>query len=338
MRSVSPAEHQATIDALKPRRRRPAIAVLALNAGTEVSDLLSSYGVLAESGVADVTVVAERADPIRLYPGRISAEPHATTAQFDASYAEGADYVVVPAMEPHDDPSVIAWIKAQHAKGTKIVSVCAGAQTLATAGLLDGRKAASHWHYVAQIRAKHPAVQWVRDRRYVVDRCVATSTGITASIPLMTALVEAIGGRAEAQALSTRLGAAHWDARHDSAAFGLSMAHRMTFLRNKLSFWRHDAVRIKVDDGVDEIALGLMIDAHARTELSEVITVGGEGGAVQSRRGLRLRPDVPVGADPVLAPQSDQPARQIDRELARIASRHGDATAAFVALVMEYPR
>ncbi len=59
---VSPAEHQQTIEALKPPKRpRPAIAILALNKGTEVSDLLSSYGVLVESGVADVTVVADRA-------------------------------------------------------------------------------------------------------------------------------------------------------------------------------------------------------------------------------------------------------------------------------------
>ena len=78
-------------------------------------------------------------------------------------------------------------------------------------------------------------MQWVRDRRYVVDRGVATSTGITASIPLMTALVEAIDGRAEAERLAMRLGVAHWDARHNSAAFQLTFAHRKTFLRNKLS-------------------------------------------------------------------------------------------------------
>jgi hypothetical protein len=88
---VPAAEQQQTIEALKqPKRQRPAIAILALNAGTEVSDFLNAYGVLAESGVADVTVVAERADPIRLYPG-ISVETQATTAMFDASHPEGAD-------------------------------------------------------------------------------------------------------------------------------------------------------------------------------------------------------------------------------------------------------
>ena len=229
---------------------------------------------LAESGVADVTVVAASADPIRLYPG-ISVETQATTATFDASHPEGADYVVVPAMEPRNDPAVIAWIQAQHGKGAKIISICNGALTLAAAGLLDGRRATSHWHDIAQLRADHPTMQWVRDRRYVVDRGVATSTGVTASIPLMTALVEAIGGRAEAERLATRLGVANWDARHNSSAFQLSLAHRKTYVRNKLSFWRHEAVGIRVDDGVDEIALGLLVDANSRTELTKVITVSG---------------------------------------------------------------
>jgi transcriptional regulator GlxA family with amidase domain len=338
---ISRTEHQQTIEALKPRKReRPVIAILALNEGTEVSDLLSTYGVLAESSVADVTVVAARTDPIRLYPTGITAEAPATIAGFDARYPEGADYVVIPAMEPHNDKAIIAWINAQHGKGAMIVSVCDGALTAAAAGLLDGRRATGHWYSAKQLQAKHPTMQWVRDRRYVVDRGVATSTGITASIPLMMALVEAIGGAGAAEKLSMRLGVADWDAGHSSAAFALTFAHRKTFVRNKLSFWRHEAVRIKVDDQVDEIALGLMVDAYARTELAKPITVGGTGGFVQSRRGLRLQPQAPAaaaGVGSVLEPQSDQPARTLDRELERIAARYDRATAAFVALVMEYP-
>ena len=337
---VSPAEHQQTIEALKPpKRERPAIAILALNEGTEVSDLLSAYAVLVESGVADVTVVAGRSEPIRLYPsGRV--ETQATTAQFDASYPEGADYVIVPAMEPDNDPAVIAWIQAQHAKGAKIVAVCNGSLTLAAAGLLEERRATGHWYSSKQLQAQHPTMHWVHDRRYVVDRGVATSTGITASVPLMLALVEAIGGRAGAQKLAARLGVPDWDARHRSSAFQLTFEHRKTFVRNKLSFWRHEAVRIGVDQGVDEIALGFMIDAYSKTELATVTIVGGAGGFVQSRRGLHLLPDAPAasaGTASVLRPQGDAPVRMLDRELARIASRYDRPTAALVALTMEYP-
>ena len=335
---VSAAEHRQAIEALKPpKRQRPAIAILALNEGTEVSDLLSAYGVLSQSGVADVRVVAPLADPVRLYPGGIRAEPQATTAQFDASHPDGADYVVVPAIEPRDDPAVIAWIKAQHGKGAKIVSICNGALTLSAAGLLDGRRATGHWYSIPQLQAEQPAMQWVRDRRYVVDRGVATSTGITASVPLMLALVEAIGGQAEAEKLAKHLGAATWDAGHSTAAFQLTAEHKKTYVRNKLSFWRHETVGIRIDQGVDEIALGFMADAYARTELSRVIAVGDNGGFVESRHGLRLRPGAATSAATVLQPQGDEPVRSLDRELSRIASRYDRSTAALVALTMEYP-
>ena len=334
---ILPAEHDATIEALKPpKRQRPIIAILALNVGTEVCDLLSTYGVLSELGLADVAVVAERDGPIRLYPGNIRAEPQATMARFDASHPDGADYVVVPAMEPHDDPAVVAWLKAQREKGAKIVAVCNGGLTLSAAGLLDGRKATGHWYYIEVLQKKHPTMQWVRDRRYIVDRDVATSTGVTASLPLMTALVEAIGGRTEAEKLAARLGVDDWDARHSTQAFQLGYAHRKTYVLNRLAVWRHEGVSISLADNVDEIALGLMVDAWSRTELAKVIAFGGAGGSVHSKRGLHLLLDKHAAAASALHVPADDPARILERELPRIQRRYDRPTAMLAALTMEY--
>jgi len=332
-------EHQKTVEALKPpKRTRPAIALIAANDGTEVADFLTAYGVLKEANVADVTVVADRADPIRLYPSSIKAETQATTAEFDTSYPVGADYVVVPALLRPDDAAVIAFLKNQHERGATIVSICNGSLTMAAAGLLDGRKATAHWYEVAGIQARHPTMTRVRDRRYVVDNGIATSTGITASLPLMITLVEAIGGRDEAEKVAARVGLDNWDARHKSSDFKLTLEHRKTFIRNKLSIWRDETVGIKLGEGVDEIALGLMADAYARTELTELIAANGTSGQVQSRRGLTLLLDAPTKSVAfVVEPPRDQPARVIDRELSRIATRYDAPTAAFVALTMEYP-
>jgi transcriptional regulator GlxA family with amidase domain len=337
---VLPSEHQRTVEALRPPKRpRPSIAILALHEGTEVSDFLNAYGVLMEASVADVSVVSERSESIRLYPSvRVAAQ--ATFTEYDASHPEGADFVVVPALEPRDNPAVLAWIRAQHGKGAKIVSICNGSLTLAAAGLLAGRRATGHWYSVDQLQAEQPSMTFVRDRRYVADRGVATSTGITAAIPLMITLVEAIGGHTAAAAVAARLGVTDWDARHNSSTFRLTGEHRKTFVRNRLTFWRHETVGIKLADGVDEIALGLMADAYSRTELTRMITVSESGESVRSRRGLRLRPDTSVadgGLDMVIQPPRDEPARAIDRELARIASRYDRPTAALVALTMEYP-
>ncbi len=342
--AIDPSEQAETIEAMRPaRRERPVIALVTLNRGTEVTDLLVSYGVLRRADVADVTVVAERVAPVRLYSTRgiLSVDPHATTVAFDERYPGGADYVVVPAMEPRDDPFVVAWIAGQHRKGAKIVSVCAGSLTVAKTGLLDGRRATTHWYYVPELLKEHPRIEWVRDRRYVTDRGVTTSTGITASMPTMLALVQAIGGRAAAERIAGELGIKSWDARHRTSSFRLTLENKKTFIRNWLTFWRHEVVGIPVVENADEIALALSADTYARTALAKVVTVGTDGKAVRSRQGLTLHPDRSIDAaavDRMLpAPATEAPALTIERELARIAARYDRPTAAIVALTMEYP-
>jgi putative intracellular protease/amidase len=348
--AIENSEHARTIEAMRPpKRERPVIAILALNEATEVTDFLIPYGVLQRANVADVTVVAERLAPVPLHPfsrlgqgpALLRIDPQSTTLAFDERHPEGADYVVVPAMEPRNNQHVMDWIVAQHRKGAKIVSVCAGALTLGAAGLLDGRRATTHWAYIGDLQKAHPGMRWIQDRRYLADNGITTATGITASIPTMIALVEAIAGRPKAEPLARDLGVADWDARHRSSAFQLTWEHQKAYLRNWLSFWRWETLGVPVSDGVDEIALALTVDAYSRTALSTVVTVGSSSEAVRSRHGLMLRPNTSTQAaavDRMLAPpRSDAPAQAIDRELANIASRYGRPTADIVALVIEYP-
>jgi putative intracellular protease/amidase len=347
---VDDAEHARTIDALRPPKdQRPLIAIITLNDATEVTDLLVPYGVLSHANVADVIVLAEHAKPVRLHPfsalGRgpelLRVEPQATTRTFDERYPDGADYVVVPALEPRNDQHVMDWIVSQHGKGAKIFSVCAGSLTLAAAGLLDGRPATTHWAYIDALREAHPTMQWVPDRRYVAADGISTSTGITASIPVTVALVEAIAGRSKAEQLARTLGVANWDARHRSSAFQLTWEHQKTFLRNWLSFWRRETIGVPVSEGVNEIVLALTADVYARTALSAVTTIGTSGKGVRSRHGLLIHANrsAPAAAVDHMLPalRSDSPAATLDKELAHIASRYGRPTGDIVALVIEYP-
>jgi transcriptional regulator GlxA family with amidase domain len=212
---------------------------------------------------------------------------------------------------------------------------------VAAAGLLDGRRATAHWYNIGGLEAAHPTMKRVTDRRYVVDRGVATSTGITASMPMMTALVEAIAGRAKAEEIAAKLGLENWDERHSSAAFRLNAEHRKTYVRNRLSFWRHATVGIPVEPNVDEITLGLLVDAYSRTELATVATVSEADQFVRTRRGLEIAADRSTAAaapDTMLRlTASEAPAQRLDRALAHIAATYDRPTAAFVALTMEYP-
>jgi hypothetical protein len=160
-------------------------------------------------------------------------------------------------------------------------------------------------------------------------------------MPMMTALVEAIAGRAKAEEIAAKLGLESWDERHSSQAFQLNAEHRKTYVRNRLSFWRHTTVGFPVEPNVDEIALGLLVDAYSRTELATVATVGEADQFVRTRRGLEIAADRSAAAaapDTMLRlTASELPAQRLDRALAHIAATYDRPTAAFVALTMEYP-
>ena len=346
---IAPEETAATLAALKPPqklpqkqsgRARPLIAVIGINDGTETTDYLMTYGILARADIADVTALATGPGPVTLYPA-LQVMPQASLRDFDARHPDGADYVIVPAMRRDDDPQVLQWLKEQAGKGAIIVGVCVGALVVANAGLLDGRKATTHWYTLGKLRDRHPAIRYAANRRLVVDRGVATTTGITASMPMMLTLIEAIAGRGKAEDVARGLGLAHWDARHDSEAFRLTRPFALTVMKNNLAFWLHERLGLEIAPGVDEVALALVADAWSRTYRSQVVTFAAVAGPVRSRSGLRILPDrAAAGWDPAtrLPPLGAKPAQALEDALAGIRKRYGSATADIVAMQLEYPR
>ncbi|MGI6855247.1 DJ-1/PfpI family protein [Mesorhizobium sp. 1B3] len=339
---IASAEAEAAIDALKPPKRpRPLIAIIGINDATETTDYLMPYGILRRADVADVMMLATGAGPVQLYPA-LRVEPDATLADFDARHPEGADYVIVPAMSRDDDPAVLRWLKRQAQKGATIIGVCAGTKIVAAAGLLDGKKATTHWYYVDELRERYPAIRYVRDRRLVADENVATTTGITASMPAMLTLIEAIGGRGKAEAAARGLGLTEWDARHDSSAFNFTRPFALTAIGNTLAFWDHERLGIELAPGLDEVSLALVADAWSRTYRSRAETFAGAGGAIETKNGVRIIPDR-VAAEwdedrRVSLVGEQAPATALDEALNAISQRYGARTADFVATQLEYPR
>src|SRR4051794_21615803 len=90
----------------------------------------------------------------------------------------------------HASDDVVARVGALAARSRRVASVCTGAYVLAAAGLLDGRRATTHWEYCDDLQRRHPAVAVERDPIFVVDGPVRTSAGVTAGMDLALALVE----------------------------------------------------------------------------------------------------------------------------------------------------
>jgi transcriptional regulator GlxA family with amidase domain len=339
---IADLEAEAILTALRPpKRRRPLVAIIGRNDATETTDYLMPYGILRRSDVADVMLLATGPGPVKLYPA-LKVEPQATVAEFDARYPEGADYVIVPAMNRDDDPAVLGWLNDQARTGATIIGVCAGAKVVADAGLLDGKQATTHWYFVKELRDKHPAIHYVPNRRLVADRGVLTTTGISASIPMSLTLIEAISGRDKAEAVARAVGLTHWDASHDSDAFQFNRPFALTVMGNAVALWNREQLGIEITPDVDEVSLALVADAWSRTYRSRALTFSRTQGAQQTRNGVRIVPDkvaVSWPAEHLLPAVGDlPPARALDEALRGIAARYGARTADMVAMQLEYPR
>lgn len=298
------------------------------------------YGILARADVADIVTLATQPGPVTLYPA-LKVQPHATITAFDAAHPDGADYVIVPAMTPDDDATALQRIRSQAGKGAIVIGVCVGATVVANTGLLDGKRATTHWYSVRDLK-EHSEIRYVADRRLVVDRGVATTTGITASMPMALTLIEAIAGRARAEAVARDIGLAAWDARHRSDAFQFTRPFALTAIANTLAFWKHEQLGIALTSGIDEVSLALIADAWSRTYRSRAVIFAATADAQTSRGGLRILPDQIADDWPatqtVPGAVTRPPAQALDETLRAIEARYGSRTADFVAMQLEYPR
>jgi transcriptional regulator GlxA family with amidase domain len=101
--------------------------------------------------------------------------------------------------------TTVALLTAVAVRARRIASVCTGAFMFAAAGLLDGRRATTHWRFAARLQAAYPAIQVDADRIFVRDGSVWSSAGITAGIDLALALIEDDLGAAVAKAVAREM-------------------------------------------------------------------------------------------------------------------------------------
>lgn len=313
---------------------RPVVAILADPKGTETTDMIAPYAILRESGAVEVEIVAATLAPIALMPGMGWVKPQATRAGFDRAHPGGADMVIVPYQMKITDPVQAAWLRAQAKRGARIVSICAGAEALAYAGLLDGRQATTHWASVDKLAKKYPKVTWRRDARWVTDGKMTTSAGVTASIPTALYLLKELAGEGVMRATAQRLGLEGPSPVHNGAAFKLDGGIYGLAAGNAASLWRHETVAIPLAEGFDDLAFAAQIDGWSRTYRSKAWVTAPAGG-VTSRHGLTVFPARGTRSyDRTLKAVSGEPEQAT---LAEIRAAYGADTARFVALQLEHP-
>lgn len=102
-------------------------------------------------------------------------------------------------------PGLIAFARAAHAASRRMASICTGAFVLAEAGILDGRRATTHWIMARELQQGFPKVKVEEDRIYIIDGNVWTSAGMSAGIDLALGMVEKDFGAELARSVAQKL-------------------------------------------------------------------------------------------------------------------------------------
>lgn len=147
-------------------------------------------------------VVAAGERRVRTQTGFTIEAPHGLAA------LDRADTIVVPGWtspEVEPDAKLVAALRRAHRRNARIVSICTGAFVLAAAGLLDGRRAVTHWLYTDELQRRYPHVSVDPRVLYVVDETIMTSAGTAAGIDLCLHIVTCDYGADVAAAVARRL-------------------------------------------------------------------------------------------------------------------------------------
>src|SRR5512143_42014 len=317
---------------------RPTAVVLLSQAGTEITDFLALYAILAESGSFNVVALAPAAAPVPTN-GHLGVVPQQTLAAFDAAHPDGPAVVVVPNLLDPDNAAIGAWLRARQQGGAVLASICEGARVLAANGLLDGHAATTHFAALDDLRASHPLVHWQRDLRYVDDGVVISSAGVTAGIDAALHLVARFAG-ADVAARTAAALALPPPADPAVTAPRLTPALLSAGVLNGAFSWPKTGVALQLADGVDALSVAAVLDAYPRTFAAVARSVSHGRAPVVSRHGLLLVPVATPGearADLVILPDATADRFfAFDRVLADIATRYDGDTAALAAAQLEY--
>jgi transcriptional regulator GlxA family with amidase domain len=172
------------------------IAILIFD-GLTALDAIGPYEVLSRLPGAELRFVSKQAGPVRTDTGALGVQADLAIADLD-----DPEVVVVPggpgSRPLMGDPEVLEWLRAAHGGSTWTTSVCTGALVLGAAGILDGKRATTHWAFVERLPefGAEPLTA-----RVVEDGKVITAAGVSAGIDMALTLASRLAGDQVAQAI-----------------------------------------------------------------------------------------------------------------------------------------
>jgi transcriptional regulator GlxA family with amidase domain len=154
---------------------------------------------VAAENVYNVQLLSEHGGLVRASAGfRVDTEAFGSKA-FDT-------VIIGPGTEPHPTtPALIKFIQRAMKTAGRVAAPCTGAFSLAEAGVLNGRRATTHWAFARELRTRFPELDVEEDRIFIIDGPVWTSAGMTAAVDLALAMVEKDLGAETARSVARKL-------------------------------------------------------------------------------------------------------------------------------------
>jgi transcriptional regulator GlxA family with amidase domain len=146
-----------------------------------------------------VHLLSERGGPVRASAG-FCVETEAFGGKAFDTVVIGAGTVLHPTT-----PALVKFIRRAMKTARRVAAPCTGAFSLAEAGVLDGRRATTHWAFARELQQRHPEIDVEEDRIFLVDGPVWTSAGMTAGIDLALAMIENDLGSEAARSVARKL-------------------------------------------------------------------------------------------------------------------------------------
>jgi transcriptional regulator GlxA family with amidase domain len=154
----------------------------------------------AGKAVYEVRVLSEHGGPVRSSLGMVLQTERFSGRAFDTLIVIGTEDA-----SPDTTPGLLNFIRRGLEKSRRVAAICTGAFILAEAGLLDGRRATTHWYYAQELQTRFPKVKMEEDRIFIIDGPVWTSAGATAGLDLALAMVEKDLGAEAARSVAKKL-------------------------------------------------------------------------------------------------------------------------------------
>jgi putative intracellular protease/amidase len=343
--------------------------------GSESSDLLAPYQILAETGAFNVYTVAPERRLAPLFPGSphlagVDMIPNFSFEEYAQQVGVTPDLIVVPFIPSTDGPvdaPILGWLRENTGERTVILSICGGAKMVADAGLLDGLSATTHRNIFQLVEPDHPTTEWLRGYRWFEDGNVISSAGITSGIDATLRAVERLVDRETAERVAAEVGYSYIHYL-DDPSFTLPQRATVAPWISLLYRWETVDIGLVLYDGVDELALTAITDTYPRSFAASIHTVAPERSGIETKHGLNLVPrsscKTAPSLDRVLVPGTDAPESTIaaldswsratgqpraeflhagsnafvfDATLQDMAREHSRVLASLAAVGLEYP-